>query len=49
MVVGESNINRIPLVGREKIILPLLHIKLELIKQFMKALDHDNPCFAYIG
>lgn len=49
MVVGESNIIRKPLVGREKIILPPLHIKLGLMKQFMKALDHDSPCFAYIG
>jgi len=49
MVVGESNIIRKPLVGREKIILPPLHIKLGLMKQFMKTLDHDSPCFTYIG
>jgi len=49
MVIGESNIIREPLVGREKIISPPMHIKLGLMKQFMKALDHDSPCFAYIG
>lgn len=49
MVVGESNIIREPLVGREKTNLPPPHIKLGLMKQFMIALDHDSPCFTYLG
>ena len=49
MVVGEGNVIREPLVGRDKIILPPLHIKLGLMKQFVKALDKDGSCFAYIG
>src|SRR5678815_2436538 len=39
---------REPLVQRENIILPPLHIKLGLMKQFVKALDHDGECFRYI-
>lgn len=49
MVVGEKNAIREPLVGRDKIILPPLHIKLGLMKQFVKALDQDGPCFEFIG
>lgn len=48
MYVGEKNIINDPLVGREKIIFPPLHIKLGLMKQFVKALDKNGSCFAYI-
>lgn len=48
MVVGEKNVVREPLVERNKIILPPLHIKLGLMKQFVKALNQDNQCFQYI-
>ncbi len=37
-----------PLVEREKIIFPPLHIQLGLIKQFVKALDENGECFKYI-
>ena len=37
-----------PLVDRSKIIFPPLHIKLGLMKQFVKALDKDGECFKYI-
>ena len=40
-VFGE-NIKNIPLVNREKVWLPPLHIKLGLIKQFAKALDKER-------
>ena len=33
---------------RSKIILPPLHIKLGIMKQFVKALDKDGDCFKYI-
>lgn len=48
MTVGAANIINEPLVEREKIILPPLHIKLGLMKQFFKALDRDGDCFKYI-
>src|SRR5678815_1935979 len=38
---GDRNIVREQLVQRENIILPPLNIKLGLMKQFVKALDHD--------
>ena len=49
MVPGRSNnIVNNPLVDRHKILLPPLHIKLGLIKQFTKALDKDSSCFSYL-
>lgn len=48
MTVGKVNIVHEPLISREKIILPPLHIKLGLIKQFVKALDTNGDCFKYI-
>ena len=49
MVPGRSNnIVNNPLVDRHKILLPPLHIKLGLIKQFTKALDKDGSCFSYL-
>ena len=48
MVVGEKNVIAEPLVDRSKIIFPPLHIKLGLMKQFVKALDKDGECFKYI-
>lgn len=48
MNVGAANIINIPLVEREKIIFPPLHIKLGLMKQLVKALKKDGECFQYI-
>ena len=45
---GEKNIVNNPLVDRKNIILPPLHIKLGLMKQFVKALDCSGDCFGYI-
>ena len=45
---GCKNIINEPLVPRDMIILPPLHIKLGLIKQLVKALDKDGECFKYI-
>ena len=45
---GEKNIVNNPLVDRKNIILPPLHIKLGLMKQFVKALDRSGDCFRYI-
>ena len=43
-----TNILEEPLVDSEKILLPPLHIKLGLIKQFVKALDKNGAGFKYI-
>ncbi|XP_071052774.1 uncharacterized protein [Onthophagus taurus] len=48
MDVGKANIIEEPLISREKVILPPLHIKLGLMKQFVKALDKNGDCFKYI-
>ena len=32
----------------EKVLLPPLHIKLGLMKQFVKALDKERHCFKYL-
>ena len=47
MTVNEANIINEPLVPRHKIIIPALHIKLGLMKQFMKALTVEGCCFNY--
>lgn len=44
-LVGEDNVKFPPLVQKDKIILPPLHIKLGLFKNFVKAL-HKNKNFA---
>ena len=45
---GEQNIVNNPLVDRKNMILPPLHIKLGLMKQFVKTLDRSGDCFEYI-
>ena len=46
--VGDKNIINEPLVDREKIIFPPLHIKVGLMKQLVKALNKEGDCFLYI-
>lgn len=48
LVPGEKNIKSLSLVDPTKVLLPPLHIKLGLMKQFVKALDKDSGCFQYI-
>ena len=43
-----SNIANLPLVDRQNVILPPLHIKLGLIKQLVKALDKESAAFKYL-
>ena len=45
---GMPNIVNDPIVSREKIIFPPLHIKLGLMKQFVRALCIDGECFQHI-
>ena len=47
MVIGQDNIIKETLVERSKIIFLPLHIKLGLMKQFVKALDKEGECFKY--
>ena len=44
----KRNVINDPLVDRDRILFPLLHIKLGLIKQFTEALDKDGDCFTYL-
>lgn len=46
--VGNNNVKWEPLVGPPKVLMPPLHIKLGLIKQFVKALDKDSAAFKYL-
>ena len=46
--VGEKNIPNQSLVSPNKVLLPPLHIKLGLIKQYVKSLDKGGECFKYI-
>ena len=48
LLEGEQNIVNEALVSRDKIIFPLLHIKLGLMKQFCQALDKEGQCFGYL-
>ena len=45
---GAKNIKYEKLLEPDKILLPPLHIKLGLMKQFVKALDKQGRCFEYI-
>ena len=42
------NVINEPLVDRERILFPPLHIKLGLMKQFTKVLDKDGRCFKFL-
>lgn len=45
---GDPNILHQPLVDRKNIIFPPLHIKLGLMKQFVKTLSIEGDCFKYL-
>ena len=42
---GMHNVNRESFVSREKVSLPPLHIKLDLVQQFVKALNFEAEAF----
>lgn len=48
IALGGHNIIHEPLVEKNKIILPLVHIKMGLIKQLIQAIDKDGKCFKNI-
>lgn len=45
---GNKNVLKQPLIDPAKVLLSPLHIKLGLMKQFVKALDKQGQCFQYI-
>lgn len=48
LLPGQKNIVNVPLVNKEMILLPPLHIKLGLFKNFVKAMDKDGAGFRYL-
>jgi hypothetical protein len=48
LIPGSKNVIHNSLVDPKKILLPPLHIKLGLMKQFVKALNKNNNCFKYL-
>lgn len=45
---GKHNVKHVPLVDPSDVILPPLHIKLGLMKNFVKAMDKEGEGFAYL-
>ena len=48
LIAGTENVKYTPLVEASKILLPPLHIKLGLMKNFVKAMNQDGAAFKYI-
>lgn len=46
--LGKCNVKWEPLVEPHKVLMPPLHIKLGLMKQFVIALDKESPAFTYL-
>lgn len=48
LLPGEKNVKYEPLVSPSNVLLPPLHIKLGLMKQFVTALNKDSDCFKFL-
>ena len=46
--IGKNNVKWEPLIDPKKVLLPPLHIKLGLMKQFVTALDKESAAFKYL-
>ena len=46
--IGEFNVEKEPLICSEWIVLSILHIKLGLVKQFVKYVDKKSDAFQII-
>ena len=46
--VGKNNVKWEPLLDPKKVLFPPLHLKLGLMKQFVRALDKESPAFKYL-
>ena len=42
------NVEKQPLVERSKILLPSMHLKLDVIKNFVKAMNQEEAAFTYL-
>ena len=49
LVTGEHIVKENPLVNMNKMLLPILHIELGLIKNVMKALDKISAAFQHLS
>ena len=49
LIPGGKNVKHPPLVESNKILLPPLHIKLGLVKNFVKAIDKTGADFMYLS
>jgi hypothetical protein len=47
-IPGQKNVVSTPLMKPEKIYLPMLHIKCELIKEFIKGMYQNSTGFIYL-
>lgn len=45
---GKKNVVKTPLVASKDVLLPPLHIKLGIMKNFVKAMDKEKPAFKYL-
>jgi hypothetical protein len=45
---GQKNVRNEPLVHPKNIFLPLLHMKLGMIKNFFKGVDHNGKVFQFL-
>ena len=48
LVPGSGNVQNPPLVDRNKILMPPLHIKLGMIKQYVKAMNKEGEAFNHL-
>jgi hypothetical protein len=48
LIPGKKKVLNNPLVNPEKVFLPPLHIKLRLMKNFVKAMDKNGAGFMYL-
>ena len=48
-VTGEHNLKENPLVDMKKVLLPPLHIKIGLMKNFVKALHKNGAAFQHLS
>jgi hypothetical protein len=48
VVTVKFNVKNSPLLNTEKVLLPPLHIKLGVVKKFLKALDKGGEDFLYL-
>jgi len=45
---GHKNVKHLSLVESSRILLPPLHVKLGLMRDFVKAMEHNGTAFLYV-